>query len=208
VSQFHFRPDTYLESIRADIERFDELQDVIAEATRGVSATRILELGTGTGETARRVLARHARAALVGIDESASMLEQARAELPDGTDLRVARLQESLPEGPFDLVFSALTVHHLDSSEKADLFRRIAAVLRPGGRFVLGDVVVPERAEDAVTPLSEGFDLPDPAVDQLGWLTEAGFEPRVAWTWMDLAVISADRLGGAKPLAPVGIERA
>jgi tRNA (cmo5U34)-methyltransferase len=191
MSQFHFSPDSYLEMIRADVERFDELQNAVAEATRGVAATRILELGTGTGETARRVLEHHPGAALVGIDESDSMLEQARSELPAGVDLRVARLQERLPEGPFDLVFSALTVHHLDSREKADLFRRIAAVLRPGGRFVLGDVVVPEDAEDALTPVTEGFDLPDPVVDQVAWLEAAGFQPRVEWAWKDLAVISA-----------------
>jgi tRNA (cmo5U34)-methyltransferase len=191
-SQFHFTPERYLEDIRGDVERFDELQDVIADATRGVEARRILELGTGTGETARRVLKHHPEAELVGIDESAAMLDHARRELPGDTELGVARLQDKLPVGPFDLVFSALTVHHLDSREKADLFRRVAAVLRPGGRFVLGDVVVPNRDEDAVTPLTEGFDLPDPLEDQLKWLTAVGFDPRVAWAWKDLAVVSAD----------------
>jgi tRNA (cmo5U34)-methyltransferase len=191
VSQYHFTPDRYLDDIRADVERFEELQEGVADATLGLEARRILELGTGTGETARRVLEHHPNAALVGIDESDSMLEHARGVLPDGTELRVARLQDNLPEGPFDLVFSALTVHHLDSGQKADLFHRVAAVIRPDGRFVLGDVVVPERDEDAVTPLSEGFDLPDSLEDQLEWLTAAGFDPRVTWAWKDLAVISA-----------------
>jgi tRNA (cmo5U34)-methyltransferase len=193
VSQFHFTPDGYLEMIRADVERFDDFQDAIAEGTADVEAETILELGTGTGETAQRVLEHHAQAALVGIDESESMLEHARRALPARTELHVARLEEPLPEGPFDLVFSALTVHHLDSDEKADLFRRVADVLRPRGRFVLGDVVVPIRDEDAVTPLSEGFDLPDPVDDQLDWLTAAGFAAQVAWVWKDLAVIRADR---------------
>jgi tRNA (cmo5U34)-methyltransferase len=192
VSQYHFSPDAYLDEIRADIEPFDEFQEAVADATRGLAARRILELGTGTGETARRVLEHHPEAALVGIDESDSMLEHARRGLPDGTELGVARLQDGLPEGPFDLVFSALTVHHLDAGEKADLFQRIGVVLRAGGRFVLGDVVVPDRIEDAVTPLSEGFDLPDPVHDQLEWLTAAGFDPRVTWACKDLAVISAD----------------
>jgi tRNA (cmo5U34)-methyltransferase len=191
-SQFHFTPDSYLNDIRADVERFDELQDAVADATRDLEARRILELGTGTGETARRVLEHHPQAGLVGIDESDSMLEAARQALPYGTELRVARLQDTLPEGPFDLVFSALTVHHLDSGEKADLFRRIAAVLRPGGRFVFADVVVPDRDEDAVTPLTEGFDRPDPLEDQLEWLTAAGFTATVRWAWKDLAVVSAD----------------
>ena len=192
MSQYHFSPDGYLDEIRADLERFDELQEAVADATRDLPARRILELGTGTGETARRVLERHPDAALVGMDESDSMLEHARRGLPDGTELGVARLQDALPEGPFDLVFSALTVHHLDPGEKADVFQRIAAVLRAEGRFVLGDVVVPDRPEDAVTPLTEGFDLPDPVQDQLVWLTAAGFDPRVTWAWKDLAVISAD----------------
>ena len=191
MTQFHFTPDEYLDTIRTDIERFDEFQDAIADETRGVQADRILELGTGTGETARRVLAHHPEALLVGIDESDSMLEDAREALPEPTQLRVSRLQDPLPEGPFDLVFSALTVHHLTKDEKADLFRRVADVLRPGGRFVLGDVVVPERTEDAVIPLTEGFDLPDRLEDQLEWLAAAGFGATATWTWKDLAVISA-----------------
>jgi tRNA (cmo5U34)-methyltransferase len=192
VSQFHFTPDSYVEMIRADVERFDEFQDAIADATRRVEARAVLELGTGTGETARRVLRHHQDASLVGIDESESMLEHARVALPDTTELRTARLQDPLPPGPFDLVFSALTIHHLNPAEKADLFQRIGTVLAPGGLFVLGDVVAPERGEDAVTPLTEGFDLPDSVADQLGWLAEAGFRAEVTWAWKDLAVISAE----------------
>jgi tRNA (cmo5U34)-methyltransferase len=193
MSQYHFRPDDYLDMIRADVGRFDELQDAVAEATRGVAARTILELGTGTGETARRVLELQPEAEFVGLDESDSMLDEARRVLPASADLRHSRVQDPLPAGPFDLVFSCLTVHHLDGAEKAELFRRVSQVLRPKGRFVLADVVVPERSEDAVTPLTEGFDLPDPVADQLEWLTAAGFEPRVTWAWKDLAVIRADR---------------
>ena len=73
----------------------------------------------------------------MGIDESAEMLEAARHVLPARTHLRVARLQDPLPAGTFDLVVSALAVRHLDGTGKADLFRRIAAVLLPGGPSVL-----------------------------------------------------------------------
>jgi SAM-dependent methyltransferase len=97
-----------------------------------------------------------------------------------------------LPAGPFDLVFSVLVVHHLDGPAKADLFRRVAAVLRPGGRFVLGDVVVPEDPADATTPLNPGFDLPSGAEEQVGWLREAGLQARVAWNERDLAVLVGD----------------
>jgi tRNA (cmo5U34)-methyltransferase len=120
------------------------------------------------------------------------MLEEARRRLPEA-DLRVARLEDPLPEGPFDLVVSTLAVHHLDGAGKADLFRRVAAALAPGGRFVLADVVVPERPEDAVIECTPGFDLPDSVPDQLEWLEAAGLEPHVAWARRDLAVLAATR---------------
>jgi tRNA (cmo5U34)-methyltransferase len=136
------------------------------------------------------VLARHPGATLVGIDASADMLAVACERLPDA-DLRVARLEDPLPAGPFDLVFSALAVHHLDGPGKADLFARVVAVLEPGGRFALADVVVPDDPADAVTPLSPDFDLPSRAGDQLGWLRDAGLEASVVWAERDLAVIEA-----------------
>jgi tRNA (cmo5U34)-methyltransferase len=189
VSQFHFDPSTYLESMRADIPVFDELQEETAQATEGVAAREILELGVGTGMTTKRVLAAHPQARLVGIDESEAML----AEADIAGDLRVSRLEDPLPEGPFDLVVSCLAIHHLEAEGKRDLFRRIAEVLRPGGRFVLADVVVPEREEDAVTPTTAGFDRPDLLAAQLEWLREAGFEPKTTWSWKDLAVVRAVR---------------
>jgi tRNA (cmo5U34)-methyltransferase len=192
VTDFEFTPEGYLESMLEEIPGFEELQEQTARATEGIGVARLLELGIGTGETTRRVLERHPHAHVTAIDASAAMLARAREELRSA-DLRIARLEDPLPEGPFDLVVSALAVHHLDSAGKADLFRRVAAVLGPGGRFVLADVIVPERPEDAVIPLTPGFDLPDPVPDQLEWLREAGFRSCVTWTRRDLAVVAADR---------------
>ena len=111
--QFHFDPAGYEEMIREDIPVYDRLQDELV-AVSGSGARRMLELGTGTGETAGRLLDRHPDAELVGIDESTGMLEVARSRLPAGqVSLHVARLQDRLPDGPFDLVASALCVHHL-----------------------------------------------------------------------------------------------
>jgi len=192
VTEFRFTPEGYLESMLDEIPGYEELQAEAARATEGVRARRILELGVGTGETARRVLERHPGAHLTGIDVSPEMLEEARGHLP-GADLRVARLEDPLPAGPFDLVVSTLAVHHLDAAGKADLFGRIAAVLVPGGRFVLADVVVPERPEDAVIPCTPGYDFPDPVAPQLEWLRAADLQPRVTWERRDLAVLTATR---------------
>jgi len=193
-----WEPDTYRDEIRVEIPRYDELQERVVAATGGLSVSRILELGVGTGETTRRLLDAHPRATLLGIDGSADMLAAARADLPAArVELRLSRLEDPLPDGTFDLVVSVLAAHHLPGEEKAALFERVATVLVPGGRFVLGDVVVPEDAQDAVIPLEEGFDLPDRVDDQVSWLAAARFDPQVVWRWKDLAVVSADRQASA-----------
>ncbi|HEY2650920.1 MAG TPA: Sua5/YciO/YrdC/YwlC family protein [Solirubrobacteraceae bacterium] len=198
--QFHFRPGSYEAEIREDIPAYDELQQRLV-AGSGSGARRILELGTGTGATALPLLKRHPGSTLVGVDVSADMLAAARDRLPgDRVELRVGRLEDELPSGPFDLVASALAVHHLDGGEKARLFQRVREVLAPTGRFVLADVVLPDDPADARIPLTPGFDKPSAVADQLGWLADAGFESRVAWEQGDLAVIVAD----ASPAGIVG----
>ena len=191
MGQFHWDPESYLELVRSEVPDYDRLQDEVGLATDGMRAHALLELGTGTRVTARRVLARNPGARLTGIDASAEML--GRANLPDA-DLRVQDLGDPLPDGPFDVVFSALAVHHLDGPGKQALFARVAAALAPGGRFVLGDVIVPEDPADVVTPIDDRhYDQPDTVADQLTWLRDAGFEARVSWRHRDLVVLVADR---------------
>jgi tRNA threonylcarbamoyl adenosine modification protein (Sua5/YciO/YrdC/YwlC family) len=193
--QFHFDPDTYDAMIHADIPAYGRLQDELTLAS-GTGARTILELGTGTGETAGRLLSAHPGASLVGVDVSEPMLALARTRLPHArVDLRVREIQGPLPEGPFDLVASALCIHHLDGAEKADLFGRVARVLAPGGVFVLADVVVPDDSVPARISLTPGFDKPSPVSDQLRWLRAAGFEAAVTWARGDLAVIRAELPG-------------
>jgi tRNA threonylcarbamoyl adenosine modification protein (Sua5/YciO/YrdC/YwlC family) len=187
--QFHFHPATYCEEIKADVPLFDRLQSELVAAS-GAGARRILELGTGTGETALCLLAHHPEATLVGIDASDGMLAAAREALPgERVELLVGPIQHELPAGPFDLVASALCVHHLDGAEKADLFTRVREVLSPGGRFVLADLVLPADPGAARTPFTPGFDKPSTIADQVEWLSAAGFEVEVSWEQDDLAVI-------------------
>src|SRR6516165_91293 len=126
----------------AEIPGYEELQEAVVAATAEIDARRVLELGVGTGETCARVWPKHPDAEWVGVDASEAMLAHARERFPEA-DLRLHRLEDVLPEGPFDLIVSVLAVHHLDGAGKRDLFARIAEVLRPGGHFVLGDLVVP-----------------------------------------------------------------
>jgi len=195
VAHHHFEPDTYAEFVRVKVPQYDELEDALAGATEALAVTRVLDLGAGTGETARRVLAKHPGARFVLVDASAEMLAAARQALPTDRveQVVVRRLEDPLPAGPFDLVVSALAVHHLESADKRLLFRRIAEALEPGGRFILADVVVPDDPGRAVSPLDSPYDRPDRLDEQLGWMSAAGLKPRVVWASGDLAVARADR---------------
>src|SRR4029079_7825618 len=179
--------------MRAAVPGYDRLEDETLTAT-GVGAKSVLELGTGTGETARRVLNRHPDAQLSGIDASPGMIKVARASLPaDRVKLLVGRLEDPLPEGSFDLVVSALAVHHLEGTGKADLFRRIASRLDPAGRFVLADVVEPVNPSYVVTAIDAEVDHPSKLDEQLAWLEAAGLVPEVTWTHRDLVVVVGRR---------------
>jgi tRNA (cmo5U34)-methyltransferase len=194
VSEEVWDPDGYLAMVAADVPGYAELQERLLAATADLEPGEILELGTGTGETARRVLAAHPDARLHGIDSSAAMVAAARAALPaDRVALREARLQDPLPAGPFGLVISALAVHHLHGPEKAELFRRVAAVLAPGGRFVLADLIVPEDPADVRTEIDGVYDVPSTAAEQLAWLRAAGLEARIGWLDRDMAVLEANQ---------------
>lgn len=188
-----WNPHGYVEHMRDEIPAYDELHQELVAATRDVEASSILDLGTGTGETARRVLDVHPAARLIGIDSSAAMLASAREAFGSAhVQLEVQALQDPLPSGPFDLAVSALAVHHLEGDRKLGLFNRVREVLVPGGRFVLADHIMPDRAEDFVTPADEGYDFPSPVGEQLDWLRFAGFRARLAWQRQDLVVLVAD----------------
>ena len=190
VGEWEWNPDTYLAEMADEIPGYEELQEAVVAATAGAQATRVLELGTGTCETALRVRAEHPGADWVGIDSSEAMLARARERLP-GAHLRLQRLEDELPSGPFDLVVSALAVHHLDGPGKQDLFSRVARVLQPDGLFVLGDVVVPAAGQEGPVYIDWVMDLPDSVEDQLAWLRAAGFEVEASSVRVDLTVFRA-----------------
>ena len=83
--------------VRLEIPSYDDVQDRLADATAGMQAESILDLGSGTGFTAQRVIRRHPGCAIVGIDVSSDMLKIAKEAVPTGTFIR-----QRLEEGQFD----------------------------------------------------------------------------------------------------------
>jgi len=104
-----------------------------------VNCGNALEIGCGTGAFARQLAGRCEH--VIGIDLSAEMIRVARSrssrfenlefELADAMSWKFA-------QSHFDFICSIATLHHL---EQRELLPKIKAALRPGGVFVLLDLV-------------------------------------------------------------------
>jgi tRNA (cmo5U34)-methyltransferase len=176
MGQFHWKPDTYPELIRSEVPRYDELQEQ-AIAAIPFAPERVLELGMGTGETTRRLIEAYPDSWVIGLDASADMVFRARENYDD---VQLARMEDPLPDGPWDLVIGVLSIHHLTSDQKKNLFRQVR---RQARSFVIGDVV---KAETQVTPIDPNHDFPETAADLAEW---TGGE--ITWEKDDLAVVRA-----------------
>jgi ubiquinone/menaquinone biosynthesis C-methylase UbiE len=95
---------------------------------------RILDLGCGFGDFARRARVEGART-VVGIDVSLRMLERAIALTTDPaiTYLHASIEQLELDDDPFDMVVSSLAMHYVEDYRGA--VRRVAHLLKSGGRL-------------------------------------------------------------------------
>jgi len=177
MAQFHSDPETYLEKTRSRVPGYDDLQRQAVGAIPFPPA-RVLELGMGTGETTRHLLESFPDAWVIGLDSSPEMVFRARQSYDD---VQLARMEDPLPDGPWDLVISVLAAHHLTEEQKQTLFRRVREQSRS---LVIGDVV---KANPQVTPIDPDLDHPDTAARLAEW---CGGE--VIWEQDDLAVVRAD----------------
>jgi tRNA (cmo5U34)-methyltransferase len=143
MGQFDWTPDVYLERIRAEIPGYDDLQDQ-AVAAIPFGPERVLELGMGTGETTRRLIEAHPEAWVVGLDASPDMVFRARKSYDD---VQLARMEDPLPDGPWDLVISVLSVNQLDDEQRRNLCRQVKGQARS---LVVGDVFVGSQLADLV----------------------------------------------------------
>src|ERR1700750_3275979 len=159
MSDFSWKPDDYLDLIKQEIPRYEELQDQ-AIAAIPFAPERVLELGMGTGETTRRLIEAYPASWVVGLDSSPDMVFRAREAYDD---VQLARIEDPLPDGPWDLVIGVLSIHHLQAEAKKNLFRQVKDQARA---FVIGDIV---KADVQIAPIEEGYDFPETADDLAEW---------------------------------------
>jgi len=115
----------------ADPEYEEQILPLVAGRLHG--ARRVLDIGCGEGQVARRIAGLGAD--VVGLDPTPSQVTVARARAGGP---RYARARaEALPchGAAFDAVVLCLALEHVEEYEAA--IHEVARVLEPGGRFVL-----------------------------------------------------------------------
>lgn len=117
-----------------------------AHAALDAPPSRIVDLGSGVGADAVALAQRFPTACVHALDVSDELLARVRsaaveAQVADRVEAHHADLNEDwsaeIPPNA-DLVWAALSLHHLDDPEKA--LRRAYSALRPGGVLVLTEL--------------------------------------------------------------------
>lgn len=162
----------------------------IAQQVQQTPPPYVLDAGCGAGHTAMTV-APHSRR-VVAFDLSEAMLAQVRQLATEKGLSNVETKQgdvEQLPfeEGTFDTVVSRYSAHHWPNPAHA--LREFNRVLKPGGRFILSDIVSPpEPAQDSFLQTLELLRDPSHVRDHTlnqwqAMFEEADFAVEVLSTW-------------------------
>lgn len=134
------RPGAVFNEIAGDYDRHrpsypDELVDRACEAAGLGPGAPVLEIGCGTGQLTRSLLARGLR--VTAVDPGERLIARARERLRDAGEVRFvhARLEDApLPTAHYQAVFSASAIHWVDPDVS---WRRLAESLVDGGTLAL-----------------------------------------------------------------------
>lgn len=119
--------------------------DAVLDACEPSAGLVAIDLGCGSGQVTIPLATRCER--VLGVDVSPLLLEGLRSKcasagIPNIETVAVPIEALELEPASVDLVVSNYALHHLRDAEKARLLARATDWLRPGGRLVVGDMML------------------------------------------------------------------
>jgi len=154
-----------------DRHGWEDEVDALCDTIAALEPTRTLDVACGTG-----FLTRHLRGEVVGLDQSASMLEEARQQAPSATFVQGDALSLPFEDAAFDRVFTAHFYGHLDPAQRS---RFLAEARRVARELVILDSALredvdPEENQERVLNDGSRWDVykryfePDALSEELG----------------------------------------
>ncbi|MEW6143587.1 MAG: class I SAM-dependent methyltransferase [Thermodesulfobacteriota bacterium] len=156
------------ERFDADVERFSNLEtgqkavidapimlDLISELAVRIKpdARNVLDIGCGAGNNTIALLRRKGGLDCDLVDLSLPMLERARERLANESAGVVRTFhgdfrELTLPSAHYDIIVAAAVLHHLrDDADWESCFGKIYVLLKPGGVFLVSDMVFSKNGE-------------------------------------------------------------
>jgi ubiquinone/menaquinone biosynthesis C-methylase UbiE len=125
------------------VDRHHQLLNLVVELSDVKDGHKVLDIGCGTGLLSLKFLEK-ADCLITGVDNSSEMLSIFGDKIKKLAlaDRIVCKLEDAtaldFKQNSFDVVASTVALHHLE--DKYPTIKKIYAVLKPEGRFVLGDI--------------------------------------------------------------------
>jgi len=131
------------DSTLGKVQRHHKLLDLVVESSGVKEGELVLDIGCGTGLLSLKFLEK-ADCLIYGIDSSPEMLEIfkekiAKLNLSEKISLELEDAENlDFKNENFDIIASTVTLHHV--KDKYPVIKRIYDLLKPGGRFLMGDI--------------------------------------------------------------------
>lgn len=197
--------DQYTSSIMRCVPRYAEMLQVLVDylpASYRKRPIQILELGAGTGNLSLLLSEYFPHSDLTLVDISADALKVCKERMQPSANASFIKedfRQLAFGEQSFDLIVSSISIHHLGSLDKQQLFSSCYRWLKPNGKLSFADQFrgqteeiyqlhiskwhehcensgVAEEEWQSWMQHQQDHDYHDTLADHLDWLQQAGFK--------------------------------
>jgi tRNA (cmo5U34)-methyltransferase len=144
TDQFNSVSKKYDEQRKYFIPCFDDFYTICLPIVRSLTkAKRVLDIGAGTGLFTKFIHEERNDLHFTLTDISTDMLAVAKERFAglDNFEFGEYDLSAGPIEGKYDLIISALAIHHLEDEQKAKLYQYVFDALNDGGVFINADQV-------------------------------------------------------------------